>query len=254
MFNWTDEKEAEVLRLKNIDKWTYVKIAQHIGTTANSVKHKVRRLQQAGGLEKYSHPKEKFDLVNPYLLELSSRKGRSIDVMETHCGFGGMTRVYSQFGSVLGFDIVQERIDSCTESCSNFVGIKGDSERELLRLRYEKKRFDLVDVDPYGLPSKYFPHVFGLIDNGLLILTFPMMGVAQINALTIKHYLVFWDIALNDKDVYVEKIIKKLNDYAYIEKRKITVEKVIKINRIFRFVIKVEKISLTKLLGMKINR
>ena len=64
MFNWTKENEAEVLKLKNIEKWTYVKIAQYMGTTQNSVKHKIRRLQQADGLEKYSHPKEKTELVS----------------------------------------------------------------------------------------------------------------------------------------------------------------------------------------------
>lgn len=254
MFEWTDKLEAEVLRLKNKEKMTYTAIAALIGTSSNSVKHKVRRLQQAKGMEKYSHPKEKAELVMPILRSLLERKGKPLKILETHCGFGGMSRVYDQYGSVLGFDIVQERIDACSAACERFDGIKKDSEHELLRLRYEKKKFDVVDVDPYGLPSRYFPYVFGLINDGYLFLTFPMMGVAQINALTIKHYQVFWGIELDDKGEYVQKIVERLSDYAYIEKRKITVEQVVRVDRIYRLVIKVEKVALTKLLGMKINR
>ncbi|MCY9861165.1 hypothetical protein OTK49_01300 [Vibrio coralliirubri] len=254
MFEWTEKLESDVLRLKNEEKMTYAAIAKHIGTTSNSVKHKVRRLQQAKGLEKYSHPKEKAELALPILESIRVRKGKPLRTLETHCGFGGMSRVYSQFGSVLGFDIVQDRIDACEASCEQFEGIKQDSEHQLLNLRFEKRKFDIVDVDPYGLPSRYFPHIFGLIDDGYLFLTFPMMGVAQINALTIKHYQVFWGIELSDKDEYIQKIVERLADYAYIEKKKITVEKVIKVDRIYRFVIKVEKIALTKLLGMRINR
>lgn len=254
MFEWTDELEAEVLRLKNIEKMTYTAIAAQIGTSANSVKHKVRRLQQAKGMEKYSHPKEKAELAMPILNNLRDKKGKNLKVLETHCGFGGMSRIYNQFGTVLGFDIVQERIDTCVEACGHFEGIKKDSEHEILRLRYENRKFDVVDVDPYGLPSRYFPHVFGLINDGYLFLTFPMMGVAQINALTIKHYQVFWGIELDDKVEYIQKIIDRLAEYAYIEKRKIIVEQIVRVDRVYRLVIKVEKIALTKLLGMKINR
>jgi tRNA G26 N,N-dimethylase Trm1 len=53
-------------------------------------------------------------------------------------------------------------------------------------------RYDVIDIDPYGLPSRLFPYVFGLIDDGLMFMTFPMLGVAQINKITIRHYQAFW--------------------------------------------------------------
>ncbi|EMI4329321.1 hypothetical protein V6465_003489 [Vibrio cholerae] len=254
MFEWTNELEAHVLKLKNKDRMTYTAIGRLIGTSATSVKHKIRRLQQAKGLDKYSHPVEKTQIALPVLEKLKQNKKRSLKILETHCGFGGMSRVYDKFGSVLGFDIVQDRINECQASCQNFEGIKAESEHELLRLRYDKRKFDLVDVDPYGFPSRFFPFVFGLINDGYLFLTFPMMGVAQINALTIKHYQIFWGIELDDKADYIEKISERLHQYAYMEKRKITIEQVSKVDRIFRFVIHVEKVSLTKLLGMTIRR
>lgn len=254
MFEWTEQKEKEVLRLKTQVGLSYTKIAEHMGTTSNSVKHKIRRLQQAQGLEKYSHPLEKAELILPYLIKLKETKNRELKVLETHSGFGGMTCVYDKFGVVQGYDIVQERLDKCYELCSSFVGFKCDSELEILKLRYDKSKFDIVDVDPYGMPSRYFPHVFGLIDDGFLVLTFPMLGVAQINKLTIKHYEVYWDISLSDKNQYIEKIASKLHEYAYMEKRRIIIEKVIRIDRVYRFVIKVEKAPLTELVGLKINR
>ncbi|MDS1823824.1 class I SAM-dependent methyltransferase [Vibrio parahaemolyticus] len=254
MFEWTKKLEAEALRLKTEDKMTYVAIAKKLGTTPNSVKHKIRRLQQAKGMEKYSHPKEKAEFAEPALKELLSSKGKPLRILETHCGFGGMSKVYSEYGCVYGYDIVQSRIDEACSRAEGFTGFKADSEKEILRLKYEGEKFDVVDVDPYGLPSRYFPHAFGLINDGYMMLTFPMMGVAQINALTIKHYQVYWGIELEDKLAYLEKISAKLHDLAYMEKRKIEIVKVERIDRVYRFLIKVQKAPLTEIIGMKINR
>jgi tRNA G26 N,N-dimethylase Trm1 len=112
----------------------------------------------------------------------------------------------------------------------------------------------VIDVDPYGFPSRYFPTVFGLIDDGVLFLTFPVMGVAQINKITIEHYRVFWDINLSDKDCYTDKIVKKLKDYAFMQKRSIEVLEIKKIDRIYRFAIKVKQESLLKIVGLEVNK
>ena len=80
------------------------------------------------------------------------------------------------------------------------------------------------------------------------------MGVAQINALTIKHYQVYWGIELDDKETYIDKIVERLKDYGYMEKRKIEVVDVTRIDRVFRLAIKVTKTPLTEIIGMKINR
>jgi DNA-binding CsgD family transcriptional regulator len=249
MFDWTTEKEALVLELRKQGK-TYAAIAKEMGTSSNSIKHKVRRLQQAMGMEKYSHPTEKAAQAKPLLESLSKPR---LKILETHSGFGGMSAVYAEYGTVEGYDIVKSRVD-VANGIEGVTVSKADSEREIKNLRYLRKKFDVVDIDPYGLPSRYFPDALGLIDDGYLILTFPMMGVAQINALTIKHYQVYWGIELTDKETYIDKIVERLKDYGYMEKRKIEVVDVTRIDRVFRLAIKVKKTPLTEIIGMKINR
>ncbi len=58
-FGWNPELEEKVLKLKQEGK-TYRQIANDIGSTLSSVKHKVRRLQQNNNLDKYKHTKEKI--------------------------------------------------------------------------------------------------------------------------------------------------------------------------------------------------
>ena len=81
-----------------------------------------------------------------------------------------------------------------------------------------------------------------------------MMGVAQINKITIRHYQAFWGIELSDKDIYIQKIIAKLEDFAFQCKREIDFLDIRKIDRVFRIAIRVKKKSLCDIVGLKVNR
>jgi tRNA G26 N,N-dimethylase Trm1 len=248
-FQWTPELEVKVLALKKRGL-TFAQIAAEIGTTERSAKHKVRRLRQAMNQDRYKHTDEKLKQIQIAGLTPCRR------ILETHAGFGGLTRHYAQVAAtVTSIEIKQERIDEIKAlSLPNVELIKGDSEVEIYRLLHERRVFDVIDVDPYGLPSRYFPHIFGLIDDGILFLTFPVMGVAQINKMTIAHYRVFWGIELSDKDVYLDKIKARLAEYAFMHKRQIEILDEKRINRIYRLAIQVKKTSLLDMLGLKVNR
>jgi DNA-binding CsgD family transcriptional regulator len=249
-FVWTEQKEKEVLthRAKGI---SYIETARIMGSTISSVKHKVRRLQQSANMDRYKHSKEKISQISHVLGSPNSK----INTLETHCGFGGLTEIYNNYGNVLCYDIKKDRVDYVKNlNLKNVFADKKDSEDELYNLVYRKRKFDVVDIDPYGYPSRFFPHVFQLIDNGYLFLTFPVMGVAQINKITIQHLISFWNISLSDKDFYIEKVISKLFDYAFMSKRKIDILSVEKIDRIYRLAIKVKKTSLCEIVGLTVNR
>tara|TARA_R110002073_G_C9253352_1_gene562767 strand:+ start:37 stop:789 length:753 start_codon:yes stop_codon:yes gene_type:complete len=247
-FTWCPQLEEKVVRLKKEGK-TYKQIAHDIGSTLSSVKHKVRRLQQNNNLDRYKHTKEKIEQLKKYL------KKTDIHILETHCGFGSLSEYYNLFGEVLSIDIDANRIKFLNNlGLEGVTAIKADSEKEIYSLVFNKCKFDVVDIDPYGFPSRFFPHCFHLIDDGYLFLTFPVLGVAQINKITIQHYKSFWGITLNEPDKYIEKIKKKLFDYAFMAKKSIEVKEILKINRIYRFVIKVKKESLLKIVGLKVNR
>lgn len=248
MMNWTSEKEFMALSLKSEGK-TYKFIANKLNTTPSSVKHKVTRLQQANNEDRYKHSGEKREQARRYF-----HGGEN--VLETHCAYGGMTEFYQKYAKeVLSYDVDKARVmavnnmgfENVTAECCN-------SEDEILRLVYYKCFFDVIDVDPYGFPSKYFPHVLTLIKDGYLFLTFPKIGVAQINKIMIKHYKSFWGIELTDADVYIKKICEKILDYGFQSKREVTLEDILDIGKVYRFVFKVKKQSLLKLVDLKVNR
>lgn len=248
-FQWDSDKENYAIAYREQGN-TYHEIGKILGTTATSVKHKIRRIQQNDNQNRYRHTEEKSEMFHRHIV-----RADGIKVLEMHCGFGGMTEVYSQHGSVECYDIDRKRVDFVNEKkLDGVTAARGDSEKELYRLVAEGRTYDVVDIDPYGLPSRYFPHAFALINDGLMFLTFPMMGVAQINKITIRHYQAFWGIELSDNAVYVEKIKAKLVDFAFQHKREVEFLEIAKVERIYRFAMRVRKRSLCDIVGLKVNR
>ncbi len=247
-FVWSEEKEKRLLELRSSGA-SYSSIAKDFGTSLSSVKHKARRLQQANNDDRYKHTAEKTEQALR-ILNLSKR----FDLLETHSGYGGMTEFYSRHFNVTCFDIDKDRINYIKDSIPDAFAFQADSEKKIIELFAGKRKFSIIDIDPYGLPSRFFPYVFGLIDEGYLFLTFPVMGVSQMNKITIRHYQAFWGIELNDNPIYVDKIKSRLKDYAFMMKRDLTFIDVMKIDRIYRFAIKVEKKSLLDIVGLEVNR
>lgn len=245
---WTKELEEKCFLMRG-NKSTYKEIAKELGTTESSVKHKVRRISQSNNEDKYKHTKEKVEILDRFLI------GSNLKVLETNSGFGGLSEFYSGFGHVECYDIDEKRVRHVNSIGSeNIDAFKGDSEKEVIRLLHQKRKYDIVDIDPYGMPSRYFPYVFGLIDKGILSVTLPMIGVAQMNKITIEHLMVFWGVDYKDKESYVDKVIERMSDYAFMQKRSISVLDVSRIDRIYRITLSVEKKSLCDIVGLKVNR
>lgn len=249
MFEWNEKTERELIYMKDIEKKTYKQIANEIHTTVSSVKHKYVRLKQANNEDKYHHPAEKTEQVVKLL------NGSDLRILETNAGYGNMTQVYVQYGSVISHDIDNKKIKYLNELDLEGVDvIKCDSFIRLHKYIYEKRKFDVVDLDPYGYPSRYFPHVFELIDDGILFVTFPKMGVQQVNKIQIEHYRVFWDISLSDKNNYTDKIIRKITDYAMQNYRSINLLDCVDLGRMYRFAFRVKRESALDLVGLEVNR
>ena len=248
-FNWTDETIEQLIYLKEEKKLTFDEIAKTLGTTLSSVKHKYQRISQKKNNDKYHHPYEKTEQILRLLTE------NNLTILETHAGWGNITKVYSQFGNVVAQEIDKEKVEHLMNfNCEEINAIKCDSEKEVFNHIALKRRFDVIDIDPYGFPSRFFPHVFKLFNKkGLLFLTFPKMGVAQINKIMIRHYKVFWNIELTDKEIYVEKIAAKLHDFAFMEKRKIEILETLDLGKVYRFAILVEEASMLDLVGLKVK-
>ena len=64
-------------------------------------------------------------------------------------GQGNLTNIYKAYGDVIPYDKKYLKT--------------GDSFLEYHRLIADKKKFDIIDLDPYGFPNRFFPDVFYLL-------------------------------------------------------------------------------------------
>jgi 16S rRNA G966 N2-methylase RsmD len=249
IFNWNDELESKLIILRDQENLTYSQIADIFKTTISSVKHKYIRLKQSDNDDKHHHPEEKIEQIKNII-----NNKNNLHILETNAGLGNLTSQYQKYGKVLALDIDTKKIQKINEmKLENVKTIKCDAFREIHRLIYEGNKFDVIDLDPYGYPSRYFPHIFQLINDGLLFVTFPKIGVQQINKITLEHYKVFWDISLEDKHIYQEKIHKKMKDFAMQNYRSCDIINSSDLGRMHRFAYKVKKESALDLVNLKVK-
>lgn len=253
MFKWTKEKENLLLELREQGK-TFSEISSELQTTEASVKHKYKRIGKKSNEDKYKHTNEKKIILEVALRHFDFK---NISVLETHAGYGGMTEIYSEISKqVTSIEIEKEKVIFIAKKrLKNVRTIKSDSEEKIFELITLKNKFDIIDIDPYGFPSRFFPHVLKLFKkDGLLFLTFPALGVANLNKITQRHYKVFWNInCFEDKEIYIEKIKEKLFDYGFIYKKELEILSVTKLDRVYRFAIRVQEKSLLDIVGLEVE-
>lgn len=248
-FRWNEETEKRLVDLRERENLSFARIAAHIGTSIASVKHKYRRLTQARNDDRYHHPEEKAEQARRLI------EGNGLEILEMCCGWGNMTSIYAQYGNVLAFDIEADRVCHVADlGLDSVVAVRADSFLEAHRLVYEKKVFDVIDIDPYGLPSRFFPHALELISDGIMFVTFPKIGVQKLNKITTEHYRAFWGIDTSDPGAYCEVIHSKMRDFGMQSYRMVEPTEEIDLGGMFRFAYRVEKRSALDLVGLAVDR
>lgn len=249
-FEWNEQNESLLIQLRDVEKKSHSQIAEILGTTISSVKHKYVRLNQAKNEDKHHHPKEKIEQIDRTL------NGGDYFILETNAGWGNLTQHYKIYAKkLIAHDIEKKKVEFIkSQNWAAVESIKCDSFKEIHKYIWSGVKFDVIDIDPYGFPSRYFPHVFQLIEDGYLFVTFPKMGVQQINKIMVEHYRVFWGLSLDDKEIYQEKIHEKLKDYALQYYRHVDLVDSVDLGRMFRFAYKVKKESALDLVGLSVNR
>lgn len=246
---WTKEEEELILKLRDEEKMRFKAIAERLPhVSVDAIKIKYRRLKYDMNKDQYHHPEEKTEQVDKILKGCSKLK-----ILETHAGWGNLTSVYSKYSkSLISLEIEQDRVDVINDlKLKNTTVIKCDSEKEIHRFVYEGKRFDVIDLDPYGFASRYFPHVFKLIDNGYLFLTFPKLGINRVTPLMVEHYRLFWDLDTKLPEKYLDTVVEKVKDYGLCHHKVVEMVDYIEIGRMYRIAFKVTKVSAFKINGMR---
>lgn len=196
------------------------------GHTAKS--HSIIRAAQKANADAHHHPAEKIAQLEKYTDISVGTK-----VLEVFAGAGNLTNFYRSQGADL-------------TSLSKVA--TGDSFDYIYRLRAEKKKYDFIDIDGYGYPDKFFPVIFELCkDTAHIVFTFPIVGVNALNGITEQHFITFWH---SDRPS-IGDVIGVLTDQAMREWFRLSLVDATKIKRIWRIIIKVQRVKATEMTNVR---
>ena len=200
--------------------------------TYRALRHDVIRNKQLQNSNEVHHPNEKTKQVKRVLLDFNQSNGNDLRILELFSGQGNLTKLYGDYGNVTAYDKKYLKT--------------GDSFLEYHRLISDKQKFDIVDLDPYGFPNRFFPDIFLLMDKGILFVTMPKPYVNILNGITQTHLICYYGTHNPTK----EEIVEKIGLFGLSHWRKIELIDEIDCKSIWRFAFSVEKVKATDYTGV----
>jgi len=195
--------------------------------TYRAIRHDVVRKKQRENEDECHHPIEKINQIRNTLSGLSSLK-----IMELFAGKGNLTSIYKEFGEVESYDKLLKT---------------GDSYLLFHKLIYEKRKYDVIDIDPYGFPNRFFPDVFLLLEKGYMFLTMPKPYVNILNGITRQHLTCYYGLS----NPPLDKILERLYNFGLCHWRKCDFLDVQDLKSIWRIAMKVERVLATEYCGVR---
>ena len=190
--------------------------------TKNALKHDRQRKAQREDLEHTNHTDLKTEQIRKYI------KTNNNKILELFSGNGKLTKIWQEYGSV--------QTNEGKDAYRLFHG-----------LIYERKKYDIIDLDPYGFPSRFFPDIFLLIDDGYMFITFPHPAVNVLNGITQQTFENYYGVKKPTMDI----IIDKIKQYALCHWRDAQVLDITKMGRVFRICLRVKRVKATEYCGVR---
>lgn len=218
------------------------------GKTYRAIRHDVTRNKQNKNYDEVHHPDEKINQIKKVLSEDSGWDDLSI--LELFSGHGNCTKIYANYGEVLAFEkkgTVYNSLIENTKDCMLVQCNKADSFLEFHRLIFLKQKFDVVDLDPYGFPNRFFPDIFLLIDKGILFVTMPKPYVNILNGITAAHLISYYGEQNPNKQTIIERIAL----WGLCHWRKVELIDSIDCKSVWRFAFDVKKVKATDYTGVR---
>ncbi len=192
-----------------------------------AIRHKIVRERQKNNDDSCHHPDEKKQQIKKYL-----KNKKDLKILELFCGQGNLSPLYEECGSL-------EKYDKKMKT--------GDSFKVFHRLISENKKYDVIDLDPYGFPSRFFPDIYLLIDDGFLFITFPKPWVNILNGITQTHLYSYY----GSNKPTLEQIQEKIVLFGLCHWRKVEFLDIIDMGRLWRFCLSVKRVKSTEYTGTK---
>jgi hypothetical protein len=212
--------------------------------TYRAIRHDITRQKQKGNNVEVHHPHHKTIQIKKVL------SGIDLSILELFAGHGNCTKVYSNYGEVTAFEksasVFQSLLEN-TKECQMVQCHRADSYLEYHRLLFLKLKFDVVDIDPYGFPNRFFPDIFLLIDDGILFVTMPKPYVNILNGITATHLISYYGEQNPSENTIVERICL----WGLCHWRKVELIDSMDCNSVWRFAFSVKKVKATEYTGVK---
>lgn len=196
--------------------------------TYRAIRHDIVRAKQKDNFDSVHHPQQKNHQIKNLLTGLKDLK-----ILELFSGQGNLTKTYLEHGLVDAFDKKYLKT--------------GDSFLEFHRLIYERKKYNIIDLDPYGFPNRFFPDIFLLIEDGILFATMPKPYVNILNGLTATHLISYY----GEQNPSKETIIERIALWGLCHWRRVELINCLDCKSIWRFAFQVKKVSATEYTGVK---
>ncbi len=192
-----------------------------------AIRHDVVRKRQGINCVSAHHPIEKINQIEAILQGKSNLK-----ICELFAGQGNLTYAYSTHGDVTALD---KKLGT------------GDSYLKFHEFISQKKKFDVVDADPYGFPSRLFPDIFLLIREGYLFVTLPIASVNILHDITKTHLYAYY----GDESPSIETMIERIALWGLCHWRQVELLSLVKIDRMYRAAFSVKRIKATEYTGVR---
>jgi hypothetical protein len=199
--------------------------------TYRAIRHDVVRKKQAANSTEVHHPNEKTTQIEFVLNNLNLQKNHNI--LELFSGRGNLTNIYERYGNVT--------------ACDKKYLKTGDSFLLFHKLIFEKRKYTIIDIDPYGFPNRFFPDIYLLIDDGIMFVTMPKPYVNILNGITQTHLISYFGEHNPDEDTIIEKFVL----WGLCHWRQVELIDSIDCKSIWRFAFYVKKIKATDYTGVK---
>jgi hypothetical protein len=195
--------------------------------TYRAIRHDVVRKRQAENADDAHHPGEKIAQIQKVL-----GKQKDLKILELFAGEGNLTAEYEKRGEVFCYD---KKLGT------------GDSYivfHELIGMKY---LYDVIDLDPYGFPNRFFPDIFLLIESGFMFITMPKPWVNIPNGITRKHLENYYGM----ENPSLETIYGSLYRWGLCHWREIEALDIIDLGRLWRIALRVERVKATEYCGVR---
>jgi hypothetical protein len=194
---WTREMEREVLELRS-GGLSSEEIAKVVGRSQVSVSIKLKRLSKSGDTYNKKHRQDKYK-TNKEFLELIKPK----NVLDVYAGntFYEKNVTTNDKDEKYGCDYSVDAFDL------------------LCKMNLEKKKFDIVDLDPYGSAIDVFPLALKIARKGIVI-TLGEMGHRRWKRL---DFVRRWYGINRIEDFTSNNIIKKIQEVGLCYKKELVV-------------------------------